>query len=295
LTSERSKEARALPLDILAHSVSTNGSGDLVVQGSSTPAIIDAGMISFDGGVTFQSYTYLGQGNYRGNGQSGEFIQVGSQIYGYATDDPTGPLQNGNWKIKISDLDPNMPPCFVRGTSIRTPDGEVAIEELGVEDLVTTASGRQAPILWSGYRRVAPSQMKRNPALRPVRINQDVLGNELPLSVSQQHRLLIGGFRAELWFGESELLVPAKAFLACDGVSLAPDHREVFFHHLLLDAHEVIFANGVASESLHLGDQVDEQILQDLEERSPGYLVKAKLLPVAKPIATVQESRVLFS
>ena len=45
------------------------------------------------------------------------------------------------------------PQCFLRGTLIRTPGGDVAIEMLEIGHLVVTASGDHLPIKWIGRRK----------------------------------------------------------------------------------------------------------------------------------------------
>ncbi len=285
-----------MSFDILAHTVNTTGQGRFVVQNTTlTATIIDADTITFDGGATFLSYTYLGQGNYRGTGQSGEFIEVDGQIYAYATDDPEGPLRTGNWQITEGDLDPSNPPCFLPGTLIKTRCGEVPVEQLAAGELVATASGRYAPILWAGSTRVAVSALKRNPALRPVRIGIGAIGNDRELKVSQQHRILFSGLKAQVVFGELEVLVPAKSLLDLQNVTLIGDAEAVVYHHLLLDRHEIIFANGIPVESLFLGDQVEDQVPSEVWESFPEILAKHRLAPAARPLATVKEGRVLVS
>ncbi|MEM6727501.1 MAG: Hint domain-containing protein, partial [Pseudomonadota bacterium] len=54
--------------------------------------------------------------------------------------------------------------------------------------------------------------------------------------------------RADLFFGESEVLVPARALLGMPGVSLAPGHR-VHYHHLLLPEHAILDCAGLPAES----------------------------------------------
>ena len=46
----------------------------------------------------------------------------------------------------------------------------------------------------------------------PVLIPAGALGNTRDLLVSQQHRMLVTGWRAELMFGEPEVLVAADRF-----------------------------------------------------------------------------------
>ncbi|MEM7271228.1 MAG: Hint domain-containing protein, partial [Pseudomonadota bacterium] len=73
------------------------------------------------------------------------------------------------------------------------------------------------------------------------------------LKVSQQHRMLLSDWRAEIMFGEAEVLAPAKHLINNDRIYIA-EQDEVTYHHILFDAHEIVYANGAASESFHPGD-----------------------------------------
>lgn len=78
-------------------------------------------------------------------------------------------------------------------------------------------------------------------------------GATRPLLVSPQHRLLFTGYKAELLFGCDEVLVAAKHLLdGCDVV--ATEQAEVTYIHMMLDEHEVVYADGAATESFHAGD-----------------------------------------
>lgn len=145
-------------------------------------------------------------------------------------------------------VDPNQTvPCFVAGTRIDTPDGPRRIESLKVGDLVTTLDQGARPILWIGRSNVDG----RGP-LAPVLIPQGALGNTGPLKLSPNHRILLQSPQAELLFCQHAVLVPAKALVDGRTIVFDPAPR-VTYIHLLLNGHELIFAEGIATESLFTG------------------------------------------
>jgi hypothetical protein len=137
--------------------------------------------------------------------------------------------------------------CFLAGTRIATPEGERAVENLGIGDLVTTADGRSAPVRWigrrtmhadgeSGYRFADPL------VYGPIRIKSGALGEALPvrdLLVSMDHAVLIDG-----------LLVQAGT--PANGASVIRETRlpECFtYYHIELADHALVLAEGVPAET----------------------------------------------
>jgi hypothetical protein len=146
--------------------------------------------------------------------------------------------------------------CFAAGTMIDTPEGAVAVETLQEGDLVVTEDNGVQPIRWVGRRTLDTLFLTRNPNLLPVRIGRGALGRNQPdrdLYVSPQHRIKLMDWRAELLFGEGEVLVPAKA-LVNDGDIAIEEVAQVTYVHILFDSHEIVRSNGIWTESLHPGD-----------------------------------------
>ncbi len=136
------------------------------------------------------------------------------------------------------------PPCFTPGTLIATPSGERRVETIEAGDLITTRDAGPQPVIWVG-RRTVPGTGD----FAPIRIAKGTFGNRRDLSVSPQHRMLVSGWRAELHCGDTDVLVPARHLVDDLSVRRAPqDH--VTYIHLMLEAHQVIFAEGAATESL---------------------------------------------
>ena len=146
----------------------------------------------------------------------------------------------------------NTIPCFVSGTRISTPDGEVAVQSLKPGDMVETRDNGPQPLRWIGRRVVAARG-----DLAPIRIAANTFGQHRALMVSPQHRVLIRDAASELLFGESEVLVAAKHLQ--DGRSVAQvSGGWVEYVHLLFDQHQVVISEGLPTESFLPGPQTSE-------------------------------------
>lgn len=151
--------------------------------------------------------------------------------------------------VPLMKNDPETVFCFVRDTRIMTPRGEVAVQDLQLDDLVNTMDNGLQPIRWIG-RRTVPARGK----MAPILFKEGVLGNRRDLRVSPEHRVLISDWRAETYFGEAEVLSAAKYFSNGETV-YAERADEVEYFHFLFDAHEIVFAEGAAVESFHPGEK----------------------------------------
>lgn len=144
--------------------------------------------------------------------------------------------------------------CFTPGTLLRTPDGARRIEALAPGDRVLTRDSGAQEILWIGTRRMTGARLYAMPALRPVRIRAGALGIDRPdpdLLVSPQHRLLVRGAAAQALFCEDEVLVAACDLVNHRSIAIDRGLREVTYIHLMLERHEVLWANGLETESFH--------------------------------------------
>ncbi|MEM9432803.1 MAG: Hint domain-containing protein [Pseudomonadota bacterium] len=164
------------------------------------------------------------------------------------------------------------PPCFTPGTLIETPNGPCLIEDLKAGDLVETLDRGPQPLTWVGQVHLSAEALRARPALRPIKIERNALGPRCPsqtMIVSPQHRILVSGWRASYFFGETEVLVAAKDLCNGRSVNRITPTEGVCYMHLLFDGHELIRANNLASESLFpgpqaiqgLGDQAREELL----------------------------------
>jgi Ca2+-binding RTX toxin-like protein len=153
--------------------------------------------------------------------------------------------------------------CFVRGTLIATADGDIPVEDLKVGDFVQTLDHGHQPLRWMGQRHLDARELTENTNLRPIRIRKNVVSAEKgvgDLVVSPQHRILVSSKVAQRMFGKTEILVSAKQLLGIEGVDIAYDLEEVTYFHMLFDQHEIVYANGVRSESLYLGPEAQRSL-----------------------------------
>lgn len=69
--------------------------------------------------------------------------------------------------------------------------------------------------------------------------------------VSPEHRLLLKGAEIDALFNTSEVLISARALIDLQAAEVDLTARAVTYVHLLLPQHEILFANGVETESFH--------------------------------------------
>ncbi len=183
------------------------------------------------------------------------------------------------------------PACFTPGTLIRIPGGVAAIETLQPGDLVETLDHGPQVLRWIGRTTVDGTG-----DFAPVRIAAAVLGNTRPLLVSPQHRILIGGWRAELCAGEPEVLVAAKHLVGMAGICVEPVVR-IDYVHLLFDRHEIVFAEGAPSESFHPASQIldgDRALYSEIVAIFPELAqMRAGNRGAARRVVTAYEARLI--
>ncbi len=144
--------------------------------------------------------------------------------------------------------------CFTPGTRIDTPDGPRLVEDLREGDRVQTKDNGSEQIEWIGSRHMTGARLFAMPRLRPIRIRAGALGTTRPdedLLVSPEHRMLIEGDTARALFNTPEVLIAAKDLVNASTISVDLALREVTYIHLLLRSHQILWANGVETESFH--------------------------------------------
>lgn len=144
--------------------------------------------------------------------------------------------------------------CFTPGTMLRTPKGLRPIETFRPGDPVLTKDNGVRPVVWSGHRRLSGARLHALPHLRPIRIRAGAFGRWQPdadLLVSPQHRMLVQGAASRALFDTPEVLVAAEDLLDDRLVTIDRSLREVTYVHVLLECHQIVWANGLETESFH--------------------------------------------
>ncbi len=137
----------------------------------------------------------------------------------------------------------NIHSGFAADTNIMTSLGDVKVQNLKVGARVITRDHGMQTLRWIGSHKVRISADDA-----PIMFQKAVLKNTRDLILSPQHRILFKGEQAELMFGQSEVLVPAKTLLNNDRVYQIVDGF-IEYYHVLFDRHEIIYSEGVSTES----------------------------------------------
>ncbi|MCV6825706.1 MULTISPECIES: Hint domain-containing protein [Halocynthiibacter] len=233
-------------------------------------------------------------------GDTGEFPPIGVPLTVTGTSE--GPGGNTTPYNDYAD-----PPCFCAGTLIETDMGPRPVEALKVGDLIKTRDNGYQPLRWIGHAEISREMLAARPELRPVRIHANAFGAGLPendLHVSPQHRVLISDWRALVYFGEEEVLASAIHLENGETIQQDEDCESTAYFHLLFDAHQVIYSNGLPTESFLPGPQTCnglEQAVQEelfaifpqLEQNWGGFEAARTCLKSHQTLAVVKRARAI--
>ena len=209
-------------------------------------------------------------------------------------------IENGGVAVSGADLafENTGVVCFTLGTLIATQLGPIPVEHLVEGTMIQTMDNGYQPLRLIGSRHIGKEELAQNTKLRPIRIGRAASCHaslNRDLVVSPQDRILVASKIALRMFDEPEILVPANKLLDCDGVTLAHDFKEVTYFHLLFDAHEIVFANGLPAESLHLGKQAQASLspagMEEIQSIFPDMKALNATRFLCRPVVDGQQAK----
>lgn len=152
--------------------------------------------------------------------------------------------------------------CFLAGTRILTPSGEVEISTLEAGDLVVTVGARAEPI--RAIRSYMFGTQELAAHLRPVRIARGALGHDSPSSdlyLSQWHSLYVDG-----------VLIPVIDLVNDGSIQIIePQGDAIRYFEVELAHHDVLIAEGALCESLR-----DEHATPAMQPFAPIVRIKGR-------------------
>lgn len=168
------------------------------------------------------------------------FVISGSGEYYVPHDTEIGP---GNFPGGAYTVTPLTVFCFLTGTLIGTPSGEMAVEVLRIGDRILTDRGHGVSVKWIG-RQTLSTRFGPADRLMPIRFAAGSLGDGLPhtdLTVTADHGMLVDG-------------VICHAGALVNGISITrvplTEMGETYtVYHIETEAHEIILANGAPAET----------------------------------------------
>ncbi|WP_299670944.1 Hint domain-containing protein [uncultured Roseobacter sp.] len=154
---------------------------------------------------------------------------------------------------------------FTRGTHITTGSGrQQPIETLQPGDEVLTRDDGVQRIRWIGH-----TTLRAVGDFAPVRITAGALNNTRDLVVSPDHRLFIYQRTDKLGAGRAEVLIKARHLV--NGSSVTVDQGGfVDYYQLLFDRHQIIYAEGIAAESMFVDGRTAALLPPALKDQSDG-------------------------
>ena len=183
---------------------------------------------------------------------------------------------------------------FTRGTRITMASGaQVAIEDIRVGDRVLTRDDGPQVVRWIGE-----TTLRAVGDFAPVVIRKGALHNANDLVLSPDHRLFVYQRQDRLGAGRNEVLVKVRHLINGETV-FQQDGGFVDYFQLLFDQHQIIYAEGIAAESLlidprtraALPDHLDDKVRRGHGHRHHlDYEVRESLLSAGDAVALLRRA-----
>lgn len=223
----------------------TGGSSNYKVTASTTPPSGTLDNATLSAGTSFSlagvSFTYMGGADQNNSGKTdvGFFASNASgTVYFFSV----GMTFVGN-NVITENTSETFTVCFLRGTRLAAPQGETAVEDLRVGDLVATRLGGETvfqPITWIGHRSTDVEDPGQANAY-PVRIRANAFGNDVPhrdLLVTPEHCIFVDG-----------KLIPARMLVNGSSIIVDTDLKRFEYFHVELERHSILISEGLETES----------------------------------------------
>jgi hypothetical protein len=208
--------------------------------GASTLGVTHGGG-GFGGGGAAGGFAGGGGGGYNGGGAGGREEEGGgggsydADLTNVTASPGTNP---GNGLVDI--IFTAAAPCYLRGTGIRTPAGDVPVESLKEGDLVALADGGFSPVVWLGRRKLDCARHPNPQSVWPVLVREGAFADGVPardLYLSPGHAVFVAG-----------VLMQAEKLI--NGATILQVETElVEYWHVELKNHAILLAENLPAES----------------------------------------------
>jgi len=160
---------------------------------------------------------------------------------------------------------------FSRGTHITLASGaQKPIEDLCVGDMVLTRDDGAQEVRWIGS-----STVRAVGEFAPICIRAGALHNANDLFVSPDHRLFIYQRSDAIGAGRHELLVRARHLVNGDTI-VQHDGGFIDYFQVLFDEHQIIYAEGIAAETLLVDTRTRAALPKELSDKLSQALIGHK-------------------
>lgn len=157
-------------------------------------------------------------------------------------------------------------PCFTPNVRLATKNGLIPAGQIQVGDLLQTADNGYQPVIWVGKRYLDPLELALRPSLKPYSVRPGgLLSPDRPMLLSPQHRLLVNQNSIGRDLPFEERFVSAKLLSEVDQTCHQLDGigEGVTYIHLMTEQHQVIFAEGIATETFWPGPEAIRGLSKD--------------------------------